>query len=1428
MSDSPHLLIGIDMGKTTVSFATGELAEDGACENIRTTNERHFGRPLELFIKYYRELDHRNILGIAATGIYGNRLIKPVVTGVPEEIAQEYATLKLHSTAGPVNIIRLGGRGYSILTRDESRAGARFNFEENDKCSAGTGETIEKICGRMGLTFEQAIGLAENASESIPITARCSVFAKTEMTHFANQGEPHEKLLLGYFESVAENVFSLYDKCKVDGPVILVGNGALIGPVSAAFGKMASVHVEVSGYAGVYEAVGALCYAAGRSWDDKFKWPADPQSLIKAKKKRIQSLKPTADMKGSVIHLEDNTPDVAPNSPAFLGIDLGSTGSKAALIDVSTGALIADVYRRTDGNPVEAGKELVAQLDTRGAVIAIGLTGSGRDAAATIFRAAYPDLISKIFVQNEIVAHACAAIRYDPDRGRSLSIVEIGGQDAKFINIQGGRIIESDMNRACSAGTGSFLEEQANFYGLHDITRYGEVAAGAANPPDLGQMCTVFVADLAAEALNEGYTVEDIFAGFQYSVIINYKNRVMGNRRFMDRIFFQGKPATNPSLAGTLAAVTGREVYVPPNPGAMGAIGIAMLAGESIEELDDSRPFDLKKIIGARIISRRTFRCNDPKYRNLCRIETATVTVWGEQRKVVSGGSCPKYEAVSTGSRKLPKHVPNPYRERKELLDNIPDRSNTVKSGPTVCIPYGHYLIDYLPFFHAFFSKLGANVEIARSGPDTLPLGNRRVSANNTCTPTKIMHGLAKTDVDYMFMPKFVEIPRLVKKSGAGTCPMTQASPEMVELALEAEGAKVDVIRPIFHLGNRGFKSPKFIFELRKTWKAFAGDPGIRARSLIDFVDAYLEALRVQHNFEEGLFDIGRRSLEFAREEGYPVVLIAGNSHVIHEPIMNAGIHELITSNGAIALPLDCFPIPDSIPPLERVYWGTSNRLLRASLAAARFSRGFVFPLLIVSYGCGPSSFVERLFNDLFENYPHTVLESDGHGGRAGYITRIQAFLYSARSYEKGEVDAVPPEKIARYDRFPMHGPEKLRNSKIIEFSVGPNGGKHGAAIKRSGGYDADYAIPAEPVGFHMGREMCSGKECLPYQLIWGSFCKYLDDHPPSDDKKTLLHNVTGFGPCRNGMFPLADEIALDKMGLAEKVEIVTSGSFKASPALAAGKWFSIVGTDLLNQMRLYCRPVEKNHGTADRLFVEYSDRIAEILERPIKDSAFKTIIRNLRLIEDLLTEGAMDFYAIQTKSEAADEIRTVYLCGDIFLRVDEWGSDDLARKLNDLGLRVVLEPYGEIAELLLLYRMKDLVEMESRLLQNRLMRIAMEFATERLVAKVNKVHPWIRWDGIREIDRESRQLTDGTPFTEAIATIGGALLAWRTRPIDGIVVVGPWGCGPTLITEAQLRRKTEIPLIFVYNDGEPIDETRLAGFAWRLKSRPSRQLSSE
>ena len=260
-ASGPPLFLGVDLGKVTTSLAVGELGADGDLRVLETRAERHLGDPLRPFLELYRELDAGRLAGVAATGVYGERLGEPALGGVPEEIAQEQAAAWLYPD-GPLNVVRVGGGGYSVLTRD---AAGDVRYEANERCSAGTGETVEGLCARLGRSLDEAVALAEASPDGVTVTSRCAVFAKSELTHFANQGESHGRIFRGLFEGVARNVHSLYDKSKIDGPVVLVGHGALIGPIAAGVAALSEAPVEVAAHAGVFEALGALRFAAARA-----------------------------------------------------------------------------------------------------------------------------------------------------------------------------------------------------------------------------------------------------------------------------------------------------------------------------------------------------------------------------------------------------------------------------------------------------------------------------------------------------------------------------------------------------------------------------------------------------------------------------------------------------------------------------------------------------------------------------------------------------------------------------------------------------------------------------------------------------------------------------------------------------------------------------------------------------------------------------------------------------------------------------------------------------------------------------------------------------------------------------------------------------------------------------------------------------------
>ncbi len=1426
------LFLGVDLGKVTTSLALGALDDEGVLYVLETHVERHFGRPFQPFLAFYRGLDHLRVARIAATGIHGDQLAPPALAGVPEEIAQEEA-LRWLFPEGPINVVRIGGGGYSVLTRD---AAGRIAYEANERCSAGTGETIEGLCSRLGRTLEVAIDLAESVKDGVTVTSRCAVFAKSELTHFANQGETHGRIFRGLFDGVARNVHSLFDKSRVEGPLILVGHGALIRPVAEGVIALNGGAGSVAPQAGVFEALGALRHAAEAAGDDMH--PADPQELLRPARSRIGRLRPAREGAGSVVRLREmETLPTTPDGAAVLGLDLGSTGSKAAVLDAASGAVLARVYRRTEGNPVEAAQALVAEIHEMGLarIASIGITGSGRDAAAAVFHAAYPELGCRLVVQNEIVAHAIAAVRLDPDHGESLSIVEIGGQDAKFINVSGGQVVDADMNRVCSAGTGSFMEEQAIAHGVPDIEEFGRLAAESEGPPDLGQTCTVFVADVATEALNDGYSRADIFAGLQHSVVRNYRSRVMGQRRLLRRVFFQGKPASDPSLARTLAAVLERDVYVPPDPGSMGAIGVALLTLEQMGDGVSSPPVDLERVLRASVADRRVFQCRDRDCQNLCRLELAEIDLDGDRERIVSGGQCPKYDDVASAGVRLPKDAPAPYKERAALLESLlaqEGAGSRDESLPRLTLPYAHYLIDTLPFFLTFFRTLGYAVEVARPGPNTQAEGDRLCAAPGVCAPVKLLHGLAAAGADVLVAPVFVHLPLPNAGAGTYTCPMAQGAPDMVARALAAKASATKVFRPIlFEREGDGFEAPRTRKALLRAAALLAAGPGSGAawtKAPAGFDAAYEAALNAQRRYETGLHAIGEKALRWARDHDYPVVLLAGETHVIHDAILDAGIHELVAANGGVALPLDCYPVPAWIAGLQRVHWATASAMLRAT--ASGIGDGNVFPLLLGTFGCGPNSMIEHLFADVVGDWPHAVLESDGHGGKAGYVTRVQAFLHSVHSWRNSP--HATPALVRHLDRYDGALPHSLGGRDYDRYYFGHVGGRlgrHIAAAMRGGGLDASFVGEPDAAALRASGGACSGKECLPYQLIWGAFERFIagEAEQLGGGRALLLSAGNGFQACRANLFPLTEQLALERLGLAGRVEVADFSIVTRNLRIMPAAWAALVAVDLLNMMRFYNLAAELRRGEADAIFEDYSSRLEALLERP-RDSWGQAVeiaaaLRLVPEVERLLADAAAAFRSQELDTHRLDSLREVFLCGDLFLRVDEWGNDDLQRKLAEQGLRVVFEPFGEFFELLALRSIQD-GRSSREVVKKRASLAAMRVIARRLIEAVRREHPWVFWSDVRQVDRESRRLTSGYPFGETIPTIGGALLAWREQPMDGIVVVAPRGCGPALIAEAQLRRENGLPVIFVYTDGDPIDEGRLAGFAWRLRRRPARR----
>ena len=240
-------------------------------------------------------------------------------------------------------------------------------------------------------------------------------------------------------------------------------------------------------------------------------------------------------------------------------------------------------------------------------------------------------------------------------------------------------------------------------------------------------------------------------------------------------------------------------------------------------------------------------------------------------------------------------------------------------------------------------------------------------------------------------------------------------------------------------------------------------------------------------------------------------VVVCVSQHVIHDRAANSKIPDILHQNGAMAIPMDCFPIVKGTPEMKRIYWGDANRYVRAALSAKETQTAI--PLMLASFGCGPASFTEQVFQSLLAGYPHTILESDGHGGAAGFITRIQAFLQSVKQYrdEEGKTAPADHDRIVSYVESGVHRGKYLdKEIRYVFFSSLDYLGDLFAAVYRSYGYDAVSAPPVSEENCRLGKPDCSGKECMSYQLIWGAFREYLE---------SVKNEVTPQGRKRHNIF---------------------------------------------------------------------------------------------------------------------------------------------------------------------------------------------------------------------------------------------------------------------------------------------------------------------
>ncbi len=1409
--------LGIDLGAETIKVV--EILREGS--DLRGGRRRlveHHKEPAHCLLQLLSEFEWSSFSGVAVSGRLA-RLVK--LPRVPIKQAQARG-FRFFFGQRPATVVSIGGHGFSVL---ELRSNGLEVLRENSRCSQGTGNFLRQLCERFELTPAQASEACAEIEKSAPLSGRCPVILKTDMTHLANKGEKREAILAGLFDAVCENVMVLVKPGVSPADVALIGGVSRSRRVRKTFGallaaqgmSLLSIGPEQVEY---FEATGSALLAAEN--------PAPVPPLGELLATDIQNRLDTIEgLSGALRRVRRMPAQSMPERNGhlrqlILGFDIGSTGSKAVALDAITQEAVWEGYRRTAGDPVGAAQALlsqfVAERASDGVIRGFGVTGSGREIAGSLLTTCYGG--DAVFVLNEIAAHAEGARHFDP---RVDTIFEIGGQDAKYIRLADGRVVDCAMNEACSAGTGSFIEEQGGkFAGIQGVAQLGAEAMRAPHCISLGQHCSVFMAEVIGEAVAAGRDQSEIIAGLYDSIIQNYLYRVKGNRSVGSVIFCQGMPFAADALAAAVAQRTGSDVIIPPNPGTVGALGIALLAGKETN-WSANRILDPQRFLNARIESKETFICRSKTgcggTGNRCRIDSISTVVAGRGQRFNWGGACALYDK-GTRKHKLPDRAPDPFREREALVTTLVVSLGETPGAKTISITDEFSLKSIFPFFATFFRALGLNLRFS-TGADHGVLKRGVKEANIAyCAPMQLYHGLMSQNTDdptdYIFLPMVRGLGHVGNEPHAKVCPVVQASPCLLRQDLNAK-LNGNLLSPVIDVGAGNYESPEF----RESCARLAALLGVRAEA--NWLPAFRQAIAVQMSFEQSCREIGRRALAFCTEQHLPAVVVLGRPYTIYNQVLNSNVPVILREQGAVGIPVDCFPVHDEVPVFGDMYWAHGQRILRAAHQIRRLPG--VYALYCSNYACGPDSFNLHFFAHIMDGKPFAIIETDGHAGDAGTKTRIEAFLHCvAGELKAGGGGRKTPNAFAPLQPAEMSLLDVQPDERVLIPMLGANS-EVLAACLRGLGLRAETLPPVDAEALRTGRRLTSGKECIPACMNLGALMNRLKQSANPSERFVYCHPA-GVGPCRFGVYNLLTQLVLEHAGLRERVRIWAAreeGYFdKLPPGFALLVFTGFVVADALQEALLEVRPAETQTNAANAI---YERALAGLLQQlqvragtdlGLAKALWQVCSGNLFGFRELLAGAARDFDAVRGNKR----LPTVLVVGEIYVRTNGFANDHVIARLEARGMRVKLATCGEFIEY---------VDHVNRLENRRNgFRARISTAAQERVRSVAH-HIMARELGgpdrvrIAETLAAARDYVPESLQGEAVLTVGAALQHWRAGRIDAVVNVGPLECMPSKVAEAQffhIAQQEGLPTLTLALNGDPLNVETLDNFAFEVHER--------
>jgi predicted CoA-substrate-specific enzyme activase len=1356
-------IIGISLGSANISFVLAKLTLQNKIDYSLIGKYAHNGNPKLIFETKLKEINVSN-LPVVVTGRKFRNLIN--LPNISEAEATEAAYSLLKQKYNEIETIAsLGAESFIVYKID--KLGFINSVETKNQCASGTGDFFLQQIRRMDLTIEDAVSISKNC-EPHRVSGRCSVFAKSDCTHALNKGVPKSEVVAGLSMMIADKVKELLSKGN-PGKVLAIG-GVTHNSVVLDFLKQ-DYQIVIPDESDYFEALGAAIWGLKH----KVLYTIDYSKLFKNNKFSFSFHKPLKNYENKVQFKQIQKSKAKIGDELILGLDVGSTTTKAVLVNRATYEIVADAYLYTHGDPIAAAKKCYIkvknQIPTGTKIVGIGTTGSGRHIAG--LHAQTPAIF------NEIIAHASAAVYFDSEVD---TIFEIGGQDAKYTYLVNKVPADYAMNEACSAGTGSFIEESAYETLNIKVQEIENIAMQSTNPPNFSDQCAAFISSDIKTAMQEGISKEDVVAGLVYSICLNYVNRVKGNRQVGKKIFMQGGVCYNKAIPIAMAALTDKEIIVPPEPGLMGAFGVAL---EVIEKqklgLLNQMEVDLSELIQREVTYLKPFVCKGGKEHCDIACEINLISING--KKYPFGGACNKYYNLLQ-NQKFDAQKYDFVKIREDVIFNKYAKNvNFPDNTKTIGINFSFHTHTLYPLYYNFFTQLGFRVILS----DQFDERGYERELTSFCYPAQLSLGLFQNLIeknpDYFFVPNIYEMyvygsenERLDFNS---TCVFVQGEPFFLKQAYKDYKIEDKIISPKLNFA-KGWESQENIFV--EVAKQIGIDDEIKAK------EAYKFAVQQLLLSQEELVEIGKEVLKkIEKEDAYGIVLL-GRAYNSFNEIANKGIPQKFASRGIYIIPYDMLDYRfEEID--DAMYWEGGKKILKSAKIISKNPK--LFATYISNFSCGPDSLIITTFRELMGTKPNLTLELDSHSADAGINTRIDAFLDIVENYLKISNNITNNEqkfKIAELKSVKGVGffvtpegkeiPISSKEVQILIPSMGDIAAPLFASALRSLGFNAIALPEADTETLKAGRSIASGKECLPLLILAGSLIKWVENEWDGE-KYIAFFNIQGAGNCRLGQYPvfLRHIIRKKRWTKVAQMTLMNEDGFAGfGEDFAVRGIQSILASDVLDDVRSAILANAFNPDDGLDFFNKQMEELNKVME-----TNPKRFLDALKFVAQAIKEK------VPSKINIHDS-KYIGLMGEIFVRRDGFSHKWLNKTLAKKGFVTKNSYISEWVFYVDYLLEKQLLEPEQSL-RNKLERKIRNTYMRRIEKKIKKIlakSGYYEYKGnhIAEIVENATHILP-LDYKGEPGIVLGATLTHGLSDYAGIINVGPFGCMPTRITEA-------------------------------------------